>query len=79
MNQHRHKHEHCKHEHMKYCSHCDRPYCVDCGQEWNLYQPYLTYSTPWVTAYSSTGTVTTSAPDVKVNIPEISCSHVTVS
>lgn len=32
----KHKHEHCRHERLAYCSHCDRPYCLDCSKEWNV-------------------------------------------
>ena len=43
----------CKHEKIKFCTHCSKVYCVDCGKEWNepctlnhyYYNPYT--STPY--------------------------------
>lgn len=30
----RHKHDHCKHEKLKFCAQCNRPHCLACGTEW---------------------------------------------
>ena len=45
---HAHHHCECSHEHIRFCKHCQRPYCVDCSQEWYaqswsysyVYNPY---------------------------------------
>lgn len=29
----KHKHDHCKHENLKYCEHCKVVHCLDCEQE----------------------------------------------
>lgn len=49
---HAHKHDHCKHEKLKFCAQCNRPHCLQCGTEWNS-----TYVMP----FYLTGTNTTSA------------------
>lgn len=33
MKLHNHKHEHCLHANLKYCSVCNIAYCTDCGHE----------------------------------------------
>lgn len=48
-----HKHDHCEHEHVKYCRQCDKPHCLDCGFEWNKF-PYQYYY----------GLASTSAPTI---------------
>jgi hypothetical protein len=77
---HNHQHDHCKHEHLKYCAHCQKPFCLDCGQEWNLYGYQYMYMPTgphdWnlsTMPHSGTGpyTLTTSAP--QTNTPM--CSH----
>lgn len=50
---HKHKHKHCTHTNLKYCSVCDVAYCTDCGKEW--VPEYWTYTYPYST-YISTGT-----------------------
>jgi hypothetical protein len=47
MSKHDHKHEHCKHEQVKYCQHCDVAYCRDCGHEWNDRPKGYWYPTTW--------------------------------
>jgi hypothetical protein len=27
----------CKHDNLKFCKSCQKPYCLDCHQEWNRY------------------------------------------
>ena len=42
-----HKHHHCAHPALKFCSHCNVVYCVDCGHEWyeqRIQYVYQTYS-----------------------------------
>jgi hypothetical protein len=49
---HTHMHNHCKHDFIKYCEHCDVCFCTKCGREWGQkvvyeyrYEPYIwTYS-----------------------------------
>ena len=43
---HDHKHNHCQHENLKFCVTCDKPHCLDCGQEWNLTQYVIRYEQP---------------------------------
>lgn len=40
----------CQHNNLKYCKHCQVPYCVDCGYEWKTYNwnPYYWYTTTGV-------------------------------
>ena len=48
------RHNHCKHAAMKFCATCDKPYCDDCGQEWNaaveriVYVNQPIYTSPYV-------------------------------
>jgi len=44
-------HCHCKHEVVKYCSHCNVCYCEKCGEEWSAttYYPYWTVTNPIIT------------------------------
>ena len=61
----------CKHESIKFCSHCGKVYCEKCGREWedkcmlNHYNNwYYTYPcNPWTTTpiWAPTGTLTTSS------------------
>lgn len=54
MSKHEHKHKcECKHEHIKYCAKCYKPYCVNCGQEWELPSAYVPYY-PWYEPYKIT-------------------------
>lgn len=50
MKNHTHKHEHCRHERLKFCLNCNMPHCLDCGEEWNkeriVYQYYPVYQQP---------------------------------
>lgn len=59
---HAHKHDHCKHDRLKFCAQCNKPHCLECGQEWNQYgwnQPVYTYFTDVRNGQSaySTGTI----------------------
>lgn len=54
-----HHHCECKHENIKFCKKCQRPYCVDCGQEW--YEQSLSYTYPYYTITSETHTNPTDA------------------
>lgn len=57
---HSHHHCECQHEHIKYCRHCERPYCLDCGKEWYAYQYYNTVgSYPYYGTYTITATSAT--------------------
>ena len=44
---HNHVHDHCMHPKLRYCSHCECVYCVDCGKEWRdrWYYYYPNYYT----------------------------------
>lgn len=48
---HTHKHDHCKHETIKFCPPCNVTYCKECGQEWGNKNYAWTYTTPnpWLT------------------------------
>lgn len=53
---HAHKHDHCKHEKLKFCAQCNRPHCLDCGTEWiGVSQPYYTLN---ANSGSTSGTYT---------------------
>lgn len=52
---HEHAHEHCKHEHLKYCAVCKLVFCQDCKREWQGNPGYYFYTYP---TYSGTGTWT---------------------
>lgn len=90
MNAHTHKHEHCKHERMKFCLHCNTPYCLDCGEEWNkerivyqfappiyttpIYQPPYTW--PTIICGTTGGTASTELADrVSSTVLITQCSH----
>jgi len=70
---HSHNHCECSHEHLRFCKHCKRPYCLDCGKEWNVYvyqySPYYTYT------YPSTGTGTVWSSQTTDPILTTTCSH----
>lgn len=63
---HHHCHD-CKHEDIKFCPQCQKPYCVDCGREWT--DPCMrnhsdwTYIHPWTytTCGTSDGDLTTTS------------------
>jgi len=57
-----HKHCHCEHKRLKFCSVCNVVYCEDCGKEWNDY------------SYNY-GTITTS-PNTTWGTGVVPCSHV---
>lgn len=59
---HTHKHNHCKHDFIRYCEHCDICYCTKCGKEWGekvtftyTYAPYVwTYrGVPYTATYDN--------------------------
>lgn len=86
---HKHCHDDCKHESMKYCAKCEVPYCADCGREWKQYQ--YPYWNPWYqypyTAYPygtwtvgndpawNSGTVANVANSANSGVAVISCVH----
>lgn len=51
---------------MRYCETCDKPYCKDCGQEWNQYRwVYNNSGITWTyTGTGSTAGMTTSVDPV---------------
>jgi hypothetical protein len=73
----------CKHEHVKFCTKCFKPYCEDCGKEWReteyIYYPntiwygrtYPTLST-LLNGSVSSSTVTNLPPDTQVSF---TCNH----
>ena len=68
---HEHKHNHCKHDRLKFCNHCQKPYCVSCGQEWGgfTYTPFYQVTTDTLTLPN-----TTPAP-LPNTWPTITCSN----
>jgi hypothetical protein len=61
----------CKHEAVKFCSHCGKVYCETCGREWedkctlNHYSTgsYIYPTNPQIYPYYTTTTAINSAPD----------------
>ena len=49
----------CKHTNITFCPKCRKPYCVDCGMEWegkctlNHYPYYYPYYPQWTYTYPS--------------------------
>ncbi len=78
---HNHQHDHCLHEHLKYCDQCDVVYCVNCGQEWGHYRwyPIVTHtiypdnSPIWTVNPITTGTTT--VKDTSTGTQANICSH----
>jgi hypothetical protein len=64
----------CTHENIKFCTVCRKPYCVDCGQEWEAKCTLIHYN-PWTTVqpYIPSPDITYTSP-----IPNdliINCCH----
>lgn len=56
---HNHNHD-CKHEYIEFCAKCDKPYCRECGKEWEekcMLSHYLGYSPQWGYDYAYPGTI----------------------
>ncbi len=41
----KHQHAHCKHKRLEYCESCQKPYCLDCAQEWQMPMTWAYYPT----------------------------------
>ena len=67
-------HVHCEHKKLKFCLRCDKPYCEDCGEEWNQYRYSWVYGqyTAQATGLNPSHTGTAFAT---INTTETSCSH----
>lgn len=63
---HAHKHDHCKHERLKFCSQCNVPHCLDCGYEWKSVTYTVAPNTsPFYSApFWNSGTATLTCSDV---------------
>ena len=71
----KHSHNHsctCKHEDVKYCSHCYTVYCIDCNQEW-IAKSTWTLTSPWYTTLTTGQQL--SNPGNGVNINSSVCDH----
>lgn len=74
MGAHDHKHVHCDHPHLKYCTRCQVVHCLDCGHEW----PDKTYDISWYKYYQqqpSWGTYTTSPSGCASTGNTVFCNH----
>ena len=79
-----HKCKQCKHENIKFCSMCQKPYCGDCGKEWgeectrNHWDYYI--SDPWYPStinpdYTTTTITYDTVFDSATCMPDTNCSH----
>ena len=88
---HSHTHNHCKHDLLQYCEHCDVVYCVNCGREWGQkttvtyeykYEPYIwtNRGIPYTVSYSNGNySLTTSNGTVVKDAGTIAAFYASVS
>ena len=75
---HNHVHSCCDHD-VKWCSLCQKVYCVKCGKEWGDSQPYVypyQQSLYWRNPYFTYSVSNTGGTDVVQTSATGSCSHV---
>jgi hypothetical protein len=70
----------CKHEHVKFCPKCLKPYCLECGKEWEE-KCYLTHY-PWYPTYIQPNITPTTNPwytgDPPYEIYKVTCANSTL-
>jgi hypothetical protein len=71
----------CKHETIRFCRHCNKPYCVDCGKEWEEPCTRSHNYYPWYGGYIYTDytkpnyATTTTVYNTSNATPTYTCAH----